>query len=290
MPPRMPLYGEKLYVVQKGGMLKGDLADFPLTELLSALMGAGKSGVLRVVASPVEEHQGVPFLLGEVYLHGGQVVHAVVRAGERVREGEEALLLLSGVSQAPFRFEPGVVPPRTTLLGGLATPLRVAEAREVFRRLERLPKDWSLVFRLPKGTSEVHLSLEELRLLGEAEGKRVAELLLSEKDPLRAAELLDRLLGKGVLEAVPEVRLPPVELLVLPIYGPGEGVAFLDEALYGEWARRIKQAFRLRILALEVVLEARPRPSLLGRLGLLEKDLLRLRLRRGDKVQVVPEV
>ncbi|MGQ9754336.1 MAG: DUF4388 domain-containing protein [Thermaceae bacterium] len=282
------LHGGRLYVVQKGRVLKGDLADFPLAELLSALMRAGRSGLLRIAPSLAEE--GAPSRSGEVYLNRGQVVHAEVRIGDRVWEGEEALLLLSGVPQASFHFEAGVAPPRTTLPGGLSTPLRVAEAVEVFRSLEHLPKDWSLVLRLPERTGEVHLSLEELRLLGEAEGKRVAELLLSEKDPLRAAKLLDQLLGKGVLQAVPEVRLSPVELLVLPIYGPGEGVAFVDEALYGEWARRIKQAFRLRLLAWEVVLEARPRPTLLGRLGLLEKDLVRLRLRRGDKVQVVPEV
>ena len=268
-------------MVQKGGMLKGDLAEFPLTDLLSALMGAGRSGALLVEA---------PFLSGEVYFRGGQVVHAVVQAGERAREGEEALLLLAGLSRAPFRFEPERVPSRTTLLGGLSTPMRVAEAREAFRRLEHLPKDWGLILRLPKAASEIQLSLEELRVLGEAEGRRVAEALLLERDPLRTAEFLDRLLAKGVLQAVPEVRLPPIELLVLPIYGPGEGVAFVDEGLYEDWARGIKQAFRLRLLPLGVVLEVRPRPSIPGRLGLMEKDLSRLRLRRGDKVQVVPEV
>jgi hypothetical protein len=262
-------------------MLKGDLAEFPLTDLLSALMGAGRSGALLVEP---------PFLKGEVYLRGGQVVHAVARTEERAREGEGALLLLSGLSRAPFRFEPEKTPPNTTLLGGLSTPMRVAEAKEVFRRLEHLPKDWGLVFRLPQAAQEVQLSLEELRLMGEAEGKRVAEVLLEEADPLRAAELLDRLLAKGVLEAVPEVRLPPSELLVLPIYGPGEGVAFVDEALYGEWARAIRQAFRVRLLPRDVVLEVRPRPNIPGRIGLMEKDLARLRLRRGDKVRVVPEV
>ncbi len=46
-----------------------------------------------------------------------------------------------------------------------------------------------------------------------------------------------------VLEAVPRVEVSPVSLLVLPIYGPGSGVAYVDEALYAEWARASAMAF-----------------------------------------------
>ena len=92
------------------------------------------------------------------------------------------------------------------------------------------------------------------------------------------------------LEAYPEVDLPPEPLVVLPIYGPGSGVAYVDEALYAQWARAIRRGFRVRLLPLGAVLEVRPRPNLQGRVGLMEEDLKRLRLRRGDKVEAVPEV
>jgi len=97
-------------------------------------------------------------------------------------------------------------------------------------------------------------------------------------------------LETGLLEAIPQLALPPVSLLVLPIYGPGTGVAYVDESLYAEWARAIRHGFRLRLNPMGILMEVRPRPNIPGRLGLLEEDLRRLRLRRGDKVEVVPEV
>ena len=66
-------------------MLSGDLAEFPFPSLVGALMSAGRTGRL---------HLRPPFLEAEVYLRGGQVVHAKAQAGERVLEGEEALDLL----------------------------------------------------------------------------------------------------------------------------------------------------------------------------------------------------
>ena len=121
------------------------------------------------------------------------------------------------------------------------------------------------------------------------EGKRIAEVLLA-PGVLRQARVLSTLLEVGALEAYPEVDLPPEPLVVLPIYGPGSGVAYVDEALYAQWARAIRRGFRVRLLPLGAVLEVRPRPNLQGRVGLMEEDLKRLRLRRGDKVEAVPEV
>ncbi len=273
-------------VVKRGGMLgqpsghlEGNLAEFPFPALVGALMGAGRTGRLRIRS---------PYLEGEVYLRGGQVVHARVQSGERSLEGEEALDLLAGLKRAPFAFEAEALPPHTTLLGGLAVPARLAEAQAAWQALS-LPSDWGYVLRLPTGGKEVELGPEALRVLAQVEGKRIAEVLLA-PGVLRLARILHTLLQMGALEAVPLVEVPPVSLLVLPIYGPGSGVAYVDEALYAEWARAIRHGFRLRLKPPGVVMEVRPRPNIPGRLGLLEEDLKRLRLRRGDKVEVVPEV
>jgi hypothetical protein len=64
----------------------------------------------------------------------------------------------------------------------------------------------------------------------------------------------------------------------------------VDEPLYAEWARTIRYGFLLRLNPPGVLIEVRPRPGIPGRLGLLEEDLRRLRLRRMSKVEVVPEV
>jgi len=290
-------------VVKREGMLSGNLADFPFPSLVGALMSAGRTG--RLVLRP-------PFLEAEVYLRAGQVVHARAWSGERGLEGEEALDLLVGLKQAPFAFEPEAHPPHTTLLGGLSVPARLAEAQAVWEGLSLpdnwgyvlrphipeplllqnllgLPADRGYVLRLGPEGEEVELPPEVLAVLAQLEGKRIAEVLLA-PGVLRLARILNTLLRMGVLQAVPQVALDPVPLLVLPIYGPGSGVAYVDEALYAEWARAIRHGFRLRLRAPEAVMEVRPRPSIPGRLGLLEEDLKRLRLRRGDKVEVVPEV
>ncbi len=262
------------------GVLEGNLAEFPFASLVGALMSAGRTGRLLLQA---------PFLEGEVYLQGGQVVHAQVAAPEGgALEGEEALDLLVGLKRAPFRFLPEVASPRTTLLGGLAVPARLAEAGKVWEGLS-LPSDWSYRLRLPQSGTVQDLPGEALRVLAQVEGKRVVEVLL-QPAPLRLARILHTLLQMGALEAVPQVDLPPVALLVLPIYGPGSGTVYVDEALYAEWARAIRHGFRLRLKPPDQVLEVHPRPNIPGRLGLLEEDLKRLRLRRGDRVEVVPEV
>lgn len=264
---------------QPSGHLEGNLAEFPFPALVGALMSAGRTG--RLLIRP-------PYLQGEVFLRGGQVVHARVQAGERALEGEEALDLLAGLRRAPFAFEPETLPPHTTLLGGLAVPARLAEAQTAWQALA-LPVDWGYVLRLPARGGEVALDPEALRVLAQVEGKRIVEVLLA-PGVLRLARILHTLLQLGALEAVPVVEVAPVDLLVLPIYGPGSGVAYVDEALYAEWARAIRHGFRLRLRPSGVLMEVRPRPNIPGRLGLLEEDLKRLRLRRGDKVEVAPEV
>ena len=211
-------------------MLSGDLAEFPFPSLVGALMSAGRTGRL---------HLRPPFLEAEVYLRGGQVVHAKAQAGERALEGEEALDLLVGLRRAPFVFEPEALPPHTTLLGGLEVPARLAQAQAAWEKV-KLPADWGLRLRLPREGSAVELPPEALGLLARVEGKRIAEVLLA-PGVLRQARVLSTLLEVGALEAYPEVDLPPEPLVVLPIYGPSSGVAYVDEALYAQWARAIRR-------------------------------------------------
>jgi hypothetical protein len=128
-------------------MLSGNLAEFPFPSLVGALMQAGRTGRLFLRA---------PFLEAEVYLRGGQVLHARVQAGGRALEGEEALDLLAGLRRASFTFEPEVLPPHTTLLGGLAVPARLVEAQAAWEKLN-LPPDWGYVLRLGPGGGEVDL-------------------------------------------------------------------------------------------------------------------------------------
>ncbi|BAW01693.1 hypothetical protein TTMY_1301 [Thermus thermophilus] len=193
-------------------MLSGDLAEFPFPSLVGALMSAGRTGRLRL-------HP--PFLEAEVYLRGGQVVHAKAQSGERVLEGEEALDLLVGLRRAPFVFEPEALPPHTTLLGGLEVPARLAQAQAAWEKV-KLPANWGLRLRLPREGSAVELPSEALGLLARVEGKRIAEVLLA-PGVLRQARVLSTLLEVGALEAYPEVDLPPSPSWSSPSTGRARG-------------------------------------------------------------------
>ncbi|MFN4071747.1 MAG: DUF4388 domain-containing protein, partial [Thermus caldifontis] len=57
---------------QPQGYLEGNLAEFPFVALVGALMSTGRTGRLLV---------RTPYLEGEVFLRGGQVVHARVWSG-----------------------------------------------------------------------------------------------------------------------------------------------------------------------------------------------------------------
>jgi hypothetical protein len=74
-------------------------------------------------------------------------------------------------------------------------------------------------------------SLGNLGFLVQTEGKRTIEVLLASR-PLLFARILSDLLEVGFLEAAPRVTPLPGHLLVLSIYGPGAGVAHVDEPLY----------------------------------------------------------
>ncbi|MFN3369858.1 MAG: DUF4388 domain-containing protein, partial [Thermus sp.] len=57
---------------QPSGHLEGNLAEFPFSALVGALMSTGRRGRLLF---------RTPYLAGEVYLRSGQVAHARVRSG-----------------------------------------------------------------------------------------------------------------------------------------------------------------------------------------------------------------
>ncbi|MCS7057869.1 MAG: DUF4388 domain-containing protein [Meiothermus sp.] len=258
-------------------MLSGNLAEFPLLRLLEVLMGATRGGALFI------QH---PLFLGAIYLQNGYLVHA--EAGPL--KGLEATELLIGVPAAPFRFEANRPAPSQSIEPSLSTHQLILHQFEAWREI-RLPEDWGLTLRGGSSQPRVQLSPLELRVLAQAEGKRIAQVLMGHPPPLEAAQVLAKLLKLGFLGVQPQPGISPETLVVLSLYGKGEGVAVVDEELFERWQALVPGPFRVRVRThrLEASLHPEARPHMQGRLGLFETDLRRLQLSRGVWVEAWPE-
>jgi len=259
-------------------MLRGNLSDLPFLELLQTL-ASGSGGVLKLQAPGVE---------GQV----GLAKRRVVAAEALGLTGLDALTLLAGLRQGQFVFE--TPPPK----GELNLPLErvltdLAEVADAWRRLRHLPADWSRTLRAAQDLRPFDLSPEKKRFLAEVEGKSVAEALAVPERVMAQAETLDRLLQQGALLTLPSQGLGPVVLVALPYYGPQRAVAYVDQALYQRWAERAGGPFRLRVRTprgLEASYSVEPREQIPERIMLHDRELRRLRVGRGTKLKVMPEV
>ncbi|MBI4484337.1 MAG: DUF4388 domain-containing protein [Acidobacteria bacterium] len=179
--------------------LTGDLAQLRLMEILKVLTRSGKTGILQVL-------NGAQY--GEVYLEGGELVHASC-AG---REGEEAIHYLFSWGEGRFHFvQEEIHPPRT-----VAGP-----TQDVLARGEELDREWQsvrsavpsldVVFALsPKAQAEVTLSPREWGILRYIDGRQtVHEIAVrSGHSELTLARILARFHAAGLVElAAPAAQL-----------------------------------------------------------------------------------
>ncbi|MCX8088222.1 MAG: DUF4388 domain-containing protein [Meiothermus ruber] len=259
-------------------MLSGNLAEFPLLRLLETLMGAARGGALLI------EH---PSFAGSIYFEGGHPVHA--EAGPL--RGLKALELLAGLKSAPFRFDAEQATPERSIERSLETHQLILHQFEAWSEVH-LPHNWELTLHGCLIQGPTQLSPLEADVLAQAQGKSLAQALMSGRlSPLETAQVLSKLLRLGVLEARIHLTVEPEPLVVLTLYGGGQGVAAIDEGLFTHWQGLVGGAFmvRLRTKTLEATLRPEPRLNMQGRVGLFERDMRQLRLSRGVPVEVWPE-
>ncbi|MCL4454583.1 MAG: DUF4388 domain-containing protein [Deinococcus sp.] len=262
-------------------MVIGDLAEVPFLGLLQTFIGSGRSGALVI--------EGAGFK-GIIYFQSGLMVHA--EAG-RLRGGE-ALFMLAGLRRGQFRFDAEAAAEESTIPGGLEVYRHLAEALDFWKTLENLPHHWGDQLRRAMRLDATIQNEVSQWIYDLADNRSVSEVLLKTKYPVRqVAQTLDQMIGEGYLEVVPQLDLKPAKLVVLPLYGKQEGIAFLDDELYRLWEQRVQHGFNVRLKlkgAASVSLPARPRPNFRSRLGLFEKDIRKFKLSRGDQVDVWPEI
>ncbi len=260
-------------------MLTGNLSDLPLLELLQTL-ASGSGGTLRIQAPGVE---------GTVGFAGRRVVYAEALG----LSGMDALVLLTGLRQGRFAYA-GEPPAEQNLEAPLEAVLTdLAGVADEWKKLTHLPEDWSRTLRQAASRRELELSLDELGVFADAEGKTVAEVLAVPGEVLARARVLDRLLKNQALATLPSVGVGPITLVALPYYGPQSQVAYVDYALYQRWAEKIGGPFKLKVRSprgLEASFRVEPREQIPERIMLHDRELRKLRAGRGTKLKVMPEV
>lgn len=260
-------------------MLSGNLAEFPLLRLLETLMGAARGGALLI------EH---PSVAGSIYLEGGHPVHA--EAGPL--RGLQALELLAGLRSAPFRFDAQQTSPERSIERSLETHQLILHQFEAWNEIA-LPDNWGLLLQARSVQGPTQLSPLEAGLLTQAQGRSLIQVLMNGRlSPLETAQVLSKLLRLGLLEVQTSPSVAPEPLAVLTLYGGGQGVAAIDEALFLRWQGLLGRAFMVRVRGKtqEATLRPEPRLNMQGRVGLFERDVRQLRLGRGVLVEVWPEV
>lgn len=240
-------------------VLKGNLSQLPLLDILKLLSNSGKSGRLEL-------EQGNK--TGEVYLQGGSLVHAVT--GSQV--GERAVYSLMGWREGDLWFYPDADTPEETI--SLTTEQMLLEAgrrAEQWEDIKKVVPSTEIVFSLsPSGsTSTVSLKPQEWQVLAQVDGMRsvleIAELL--DMDEFEAAKMTYSLVTAGLLREEVSPNINQQELMgddffeklmaeFTEIMGPLAPVIIDDEiSLLGETRKtfpRSKAAELVERISLEI--------------------------------------
>jgi hypothetical protein len=182
-------------------LMSGNLAVFPLADLVKMLCAGGQTGL-------VELSEGLN--LGGIYLRDGALVHAV--AGPRV--GEQALLEMLAWLRADFRFEPRT-PPREESIGRSTDEVLrwcAAEATEREAIREVIPSGEAILSMAAVAPPiAVTVQPDEWRALALMDGRRtVAEIAAAlGREELDLSRMLYRLAFDGLLKTSGKPAPPP---------------------------------------------------------------------------------
>lgn len=175
-------------------IMQGDLAEYPVPDLLQFIHASRKQGQLILESPAVTRPAGV-------FFSGGELVHAYCPPVI----GVPALYQLLAWQQGRFAFLKGAAPPERTIHDDLQNLILEGLRRlDEFRVFEAHlpPFDTALHLALDQAASdEIRLTHAEWRLLSQVNGRRtLADLLeASGRPPDEAARLIYGLLAAGLL-------------------------------------------------------------------------------------------
>jgi hypothetical protein len=182
-------------------VLRGNLAQLSLLEILKLLSSEGQSGRLDLSDGATS---------GEIFLQDGNLVHAVTGA----HMGEGAIYTLMGWLQGDFSFVPDVTAPEDSVTTATEQLLLEGARRvEEWGDIKKVIPSTDVVFKLsPTGSSgAVSLEPEEWQVLALVNGARnVAEIAHNlGQDEFTVAKGLYGLVTAGLLEVGEKPQAPP---------------------------------------------------------------------------------
>jgi len=182
-------------------VLRGSLAQLPLLEILKLLSSEGQTGRLDLSDGASN---------GEIYLHDGNLIHAVTGA----HMGETAVYTLMGWLQGDFSFVRDVAAPESSVATA-TEQLMLEGARRVeeWGDIKKVIPSTDVVFKLSPTSSSGAVSLEpnEWQVLALVSGARsVAEIAHDlGQDEFTVAKMLYGLASAGLLEEGEKPEAPP---------------------------------------------------------------------------------
>src|SRR5436309_3879469 len=172
---------------------QGSLKELPLPDIIQLVSVSGKTGVFSLKRNGDSSS-------GEIYLRGGQIVHALV--GEL--QGEEAVYELAIWPEGDFVFTPGKETDRTTIQKSNTNLLMEAARRiDEWQILsKRIPSTRLVpVFTQQATTTSVSLTPQEWALICKIDERRTIEEVAVGLDmsPFEACKLLYGLITSGLV-------------------------------------------------------------------------------------------
>ena len=171
-------------------MLRGDLTEFPLLNVLQMLTNSAVSGKVHV-----SHLRG-----GDLWLQGGEVVHAAALT----RQGDDALDLLSSVTDGEFTFDPAQLPPsRTVEMRRTALLRHLSVSSDSWRELLRFFPHWDRVLSFtPKWSDQQPVTRSQFRVLNQVGKLPLGDLVAqSELSPRATLELLRPFVQSGLVDS-----------------------------------------------------------------------------------------
>lgn len=182
-------------------VLRGNLTQLPLLDILSLLSSRGQTGRLELKNGAQT---------GEIYLIDGNLVHAEI--GPHV--GEVAIYTLMGWLQGDFNFEPDAVAPEDSLTTTTEQLLLDGARRvEEWGDIKKVIPSTNVVFKFSAGgsPSTVNLQPNEWQVLTQVNGARTVAEIAEEmgRDEFSVAKVLYGLNSAGLLIEGEKPAAPP---------------------------------------------------------------------------------
>jgi len=179
-------------------VLKGNLAQLPLLDIINMLTAGNKSGRLDI-------HQGSKS--GEIYLQQGKLVHAVTGA----HMGEKSIFVLTRWIEGDFSFTPDVEAPEQSIDNTTEQILLEASRQaEQWEDIRGVISSTDTVFNLSASGSANTVSLKpiEWQILAQVNGERsIIELAeLMDLNEFEVAKIVYSLTTAGLLHEVGDAK------------------------------------------------------------------------------------